>query len=110
MGRPYDPYKRKLMKHDPRCERCGAEAEPGAGSLHYHHTQPQHTGSSDHSEGVLVCARCHYELHAIERGKHKVVNEEGYTSGEPSPYEVKSKKNKRKREISGILSSYTKNH
>ena len=42
---------------------------------------PQHTGYTDHSQGMLLCSECHAEVHAIERNLHKVVDEDGYTHG-----------------------------
>ena len=79
----YEKYRQQLLLNDPHCSRCGQEHGVGHEEcrLHYHHTRPQHTGETDHSQGVLLCRRCHSILHGLERRAHKVVDEHGYTHG-----------------------------
>lgn len=77
----YRRYRNQLLKTDPFCQRCGVEHGTGADALQYHHRIPQHTGHTDHSDGYLLCKRCHNLIHAIERRQHKVVDARGYTHG-----------------------------
>ena len=77
----YKRYRDQLLAEEPFCSRCGAEHGVGHEALHYHHVTPQHTGETDHSQGVLLCGRCHSIYHGYERRAHKVVDEQGYTHG-----------------------------
>lgn len=76
----YQAHRNRLLAEDPCCYRCGighSEGQP----LHYHHRIPQHTGKTDHTLGCLLCPRCHFVTHNMERRMHKVVDEHGYTHG-----------------------------
>lgn len=79
--REYNVHKQRLLAEDPHCYRCGIEHGQGSQSLHYHHTIPQHTNSTDHALGCLLCPNCHATVHSIERRMHKVVDEHGFTHG-----------------------------
>lgn len=67
--------------------------EDGVGHerLHWHHLTPQHTGHSSHSEGILLCRRCHHMVHR----SHKVVGTDGYSqAGLPLPQRKSVKRRK----------------
>ena len=78
----YKQYRREALSDDPHCQRCGRENGVGHEALQWHHLTPQHTGRTDHREGVLLCRLCHSSIHRL----HKVVKADGYSKdGLPMP-------------------------
>lgn len=105
----YKRYKQQLLNDDPHCYRCGIEHGVGheeCQPLQYHHAIPQHTGETDHSQGFLLCRRCHAILHNMERRLHKVVDEKGYTHGTFAG-QPKRKLTKRIREAEALTKAWT---
>ena len=97
-------YRRKALAEDPHCRRCGVEHGSDVGSyLHWHHLDPRHTGSRDHSKGILLCQRCHQAEHV----RHKQVRIDGSSQrGLPLPERDNVKRRKtRARRISDAWSS-----
>ena len=60
---------------------------------------PQHTGIVDHSNGVLLCIRCHQHEHIRQRNAHKVVDSKGYSISDRNPYRNKARTIKQRRAV-----------
>lgn len=72
----YKKYRKELLEESPYCSLCGIEHGSDIGYeviLQYHHTTPQHLGTSNH-DGVLLCQRCHNLESSRQRNEHKQVS------------------------------------
>ena len=88
----------ELIAENPICSRCGIEPS-NYSDLQYHHNVPQHTGYTDHLDGILLCQQCHSAIHTVDRNRHKQINPEtGYPYTDKNPYYFKKNILERKRQ------------
>ena len=89
--------KERLMAETPYCYSCGVDHGIGASFLEFHHITPRHKNLDEH-EGVLLCRRCHNDVHIQERNAHKVADDRGYSPVTPNVYRGNKNQKKLKRE------------
>ena len=109
MAHPYKKHREALLAVDPHCNHCGVEhstEEP----LHYHHTIPQYTGATDHSRGVLLCARCHQDVHGNDRRTHKVIDPRTGEMATQDAYAHKRQRRAERRRAEKMLDAFAHPH
>ena len=96
--RSYQRFRDALLAEYPFCSMCGIEHDQDKERLQYHHKIPQHTGDTDHSQGMLLCQGCHSRVSGFDRRQHKMINVDGYPMRDSNPYHWRKNSNERKRQ------------
>lgn len=102
----YKKYRKQLLMQDPHCANCGQEHGVEGEALEFHHVIAQHTGATDHTEGVLLCKRCHRLVTNQQRNEHKQVSLDGLRQGS-NPYQAgKKPKRKQSQQVEQLINAF----